>query len=154
VAAVSASLGLAQTTAAAAPAAASPAAGPPALAGQPAAALAAAVTAMVQDGKNTLQIRLDPPELGSLSIHLAVGQDAKVNVLLLAAVPQTATAFAAGADDLRQAFAASGLALGQLNVGGESGAGRDDNRRQSTARPVQLLGDATNSAAVGVRAIA
>jgi flagellar hook-length control protein FliK len=109
---------------------------------------------MVHDGKTSLQLRLDPPELGALSIHLAVGQDAKVNVLLLAAVPQTATAFAAGADDLRQAFAASGLALGQLNVGGESGAGRGDNRRQNSGQAVQLPGAAPNSAAVGVRAIA
>jgi flagellar hook-length control protein FliK len=123
-----------------------------------AAALAASVTAMVRDGTSSVTVRLDPPDLGQLSIHVAVGQDAKVNVLLIAAVPQTAQAFSAGADDLRQAFAGAGLSLGQLNVGG-GGAGSQQSRQAPRdhvfdSQPGQLGSGNSNSQPLGVRAIA
>jgi flagellar hook-length control protein FliK len=130
-----------------------------------AAALAATVTAMVKDGKSSVSMRLDPADLGSVSIHLAVGQDAKVNVLMLAAVPQTAQAFSAGADDLRQAFAAAGLALGHLDIGGGGTAGGAGTGQQSSGRVAhktpadgkpagQLNAADSNAANAGVRAIA
>jgi flagellar hook-length control protein FliK len=113
---------------------------------------------MVRDGGGSITVRLDPPDLGPLSIHVAVGQDSKVNVLLLAAVPQTAQAFSAGADDLRQAFAGAGIALGQLNVGG-GGAGSQQSRQSPRdhvfdSGPGQLGSGDSNSQPLGVRAIA
>jgi flagellar hook-length control protein FliK len=136
---------------------------PPASFGNHAASLAAAVTAMVKDGKSSVSMRLDPPALGSVSIHLAVGQDAKVNVLMLAAVPQTAQAFSAGADDLRQAFAASGLALGHLDIGGGMAGGEAGSRQKPDRQTQAETGQApagkrdaadSNHANPGVRAIA
>jgi flagellar hook-length control protein FliK len=130
------------------PAAQNPAAGN-------AAALAAAVTAMVRDGQNSVTVRLDPPELGAMSIRIAQGHDSSMNVLLLAAVPQTAHAFAAGADDLRQALASCGLALGQLNIGGgDAGSQQAPRDRGFASPPGQLATRDPNKQPVGVRAIA
>ncbi len=119
-----------------------------------AAGLAAAVTAMTREGKTALSLKLDPPALGTMSIHLAVGNDSKVNVLLVAAVPQTAQAFAAGADNLRQAFVNAGIDLGQLNVGGgkaDSQSGQPSFGQTPTDEPRR---EATPALADGVRAIA
>jgi len=149
---------------AAPPAAPASAAAPSGLAGgemgKMAAGLAAAVTAMTREGKNALSMKLEPPALGTLSIHLAVGDDAKVNVLLVAAVPQTAQAFSAGADDLRQAFVNAGIDLGQLNIGGGkadfsgAGAGSGGRREAPAAFMGEAGGEVAPALASGVRAIA
>jgi flagellar hook-length control protein FliK len=120
-----------------------------------AAALAANVTAMVQNGQNSVTVRLDPPELGSMSIRVAIGHDSQVNVLMLAAVPQTAHVLSAGADDLRQAFAGAGITLGQLNIGGGgASSGGSPGDRGKPATPGQLTLKTPNSQSAGVRAIA
>jgi flagellar hook-length control protein FliK len=72
---------------------------------------------MHQSGQNNLTLRLDPPGLGSLSIHLASSQ-AGVNVLFVPSAAPTAQLLTQNLDGLRSAMATAGLTLGQAQVGG------------------------------------
>lgn len=132
------------------------------------AALAASITAMHRNGQTSATLRLDPPGLGTLSIHLALGHAetggaGHVNLLMVPAVTQTAQLLNSGIDSLRQALAAAGLTLGQAQIGqgsqdgGQGGQnGAPDPQRSgngpavTTATPVTEV--ATNSP--GVRAYA
>jgi flagellar hook-length control protein FliK len=86
-------------------------------------AMAASIVAMYRSGQSSLVLRLDPPGLGTVSVHLALGGNADVNVLFVPAVAQTAHLLQTGLGDLRQAMAASGLTLGQAMIGGGAGGG-------------------------------
>jgi flagellar hook-length control protein FliK len=83
-------------------------------------ALAATITAMHQSGQNSLTLRLDPPGLGSLAIHLASSQSG-VNVLFVPSASPTAQLLTQNLDGLRSAMADAGLSLGQAQVGGGGG---------------------------------
>jgi flagellar hook-length control protein FliK len=109
----------------AAPASASPGVAAPAAAFTPAtpSALAASVVAMCRTGQSSLVLRLDPPGLGTLSVHVAMGSNAEVNVLFVPAVAQTAHLIHGALSDLRDAMATSGLTLGQAQIGGGSSSG-------------------------------
>lgn len=87
------------------------------------AALAAAITAMHRNGQPSAVLRLDPPDLGALSVHVAVGHDSRINVLFIPAAPQTAQILNQGLDGLRVALAASGFSLGQSDVAGDGRGG-------------------------------
>jgi flagellar hook-length control protein FliK len=78
---------------------------------------------MQQTGQNSTVLRLDPAGLGTLSVHVAVGQNGQLNVLFVPALAQTGQLLHAGMDGFRQAMTASGLNLGQADVGGQ-GAGQ------------------------------
>ena len=78
---------------------------------------------MQQTGQNSTVLRLDPAGLGTLSVHVAVGQNGQLNVLFVPALAQTGQLLHAGMDGFRQAMTASGLNLGQAEVGGQ-GAGQ------------------------------
>jgi flagellar hook-length control protein FliK len=84
-------------------------------------AMAASIIAMYRSGHSSLVLRLDPPGLGTVSVHLALGGNADVNVLFLPSVAQTAHLLQSGLADLRQAMATSGLTLGQAQIGGGAG---------------------------------
>ena len=86
-------------------------------------AMAASIVAMYRSGQSSLVLRLDPPGLGAVSVHLALGGNAVVNVLFVPAVAQTAHLLQTGLGDLRQAMAASGLTLGQAQIGGGASGG-------------------------------
>jgi flagellar hook-length control protein FliK len=92
------------------------------------AALAATITAMHQSGAHTTTLRLDPPGLGDLSVHVALGQNGQVNVLFVPSVAQTGQLLNSGMDGLRQAMAASGLSLGHASVGGQGGGNQSANQ--------------------------
>jgi flagellar hook-length control protein FliK len=114
------------------------AAGPsPAIAASQAtpAALAAAITAMHQAGQPSTVLRLDPPGLGSLAVHVALGQAGQVNVLFVPQTTQTAQLLTSGMDGLRQAMAAGGLTLGQASVGGQGAGGQGAPNQGSTSGP-------------------
>jgi len=83
--------------------------------------MAASIIAMYRSGQPSLVLRLDPPGLGSVSVHVALGGNADVNVLFVPSVAQTAHLLQTGLGDLRQAMAASGLTLGQAQIGGGGG---------------------------------
>jgi flagellar hook-length control protein FliK len=86
-------------------------------------AMAASIVAMYRSGQSSLVLRLDPPGLGTVSVHLALGGNAVVNVLFVPAVAQTSHLLQSGLGDLRQAMAASGLTLGQAQIGGGASGG-------------------------------
>jgi flagellar hook-length control protein FliK len=86
---------------------------------------------MCRNGQPSLLLRLDPPGLGALSVHVAMGSNADVNVLFVPTVAQTAHLLHGGLGDLRQAMAASGLTLGQAQVGGGGGGGGGADRGQA-----------------------
>jgi flagellar hook-length control protein FliK len=101
--------------------------------------MAASVVAMYRSGQSSLVLRLDPPGLGAVSVHLALGSNANVNVLFVPTVAQTAHLLQTGLNDLRQAMAASGLTLGQAQIGGGAsggnGGGHSETRQETTSRP-------------------
>jgi flagellar hook-length control protein FliK len=127
------------------------------------AALAASVVAMTKSGQSSLLLRLDPPGLGTLSIHVAMGANAQVNVLFVPAVAQTGHFIHGGMSDLRQALATSGITLGQAQVGGGNGGnggngnagtqGRSPNPAAALAAPMAAP-DPQEAAARGIRAVA
>jgi flagellar hook-length control protein FliK len=95
-------------------------------------------------------LRLDPPGLGSLSIHLAAGQNG-VNVLFVPSVPQTGQLLLQNMDGLRSAMQASGLSLGQAQVGGGGGQNPGNQQPRSSYSPVLIPAPTTDD---GVRAYA
>ena len=101
-----------------APPAAAPLSAAPTLTAATPAALAASITAMHHAGQGSAVLRLDPPGLGNLSVHVALGQGGQVNVLFVPALAQTAQLLNLGMDGLRHAMAATGLTLGQADVSG------------------------------------
>jgi flagellar hook-length control protein FliK len=93
---------------------------------------------MHQSGQNNLTLRLDPPGLGSLSIHLASSQ-AGVNVLFVPSAAPTAQLLTQNLDGLRSAMATAGLTLGQAQVGGGSGGTQNQGQSQTyTPQPSAL----------------
>jgi flagellar hook-length control protein FliK len=126
-------------------------------------ALAASVIAMCRNGQPSLLLRLDPPGLGALSVHVAMGSNADVNVLFVPTVAQTAHLLHGGLGDLRQAMAASGLTLGQAQIGsgggsnstGGGGTDRDQARNPATAAASPFVAPPQpENAARGARAVA
>ncbi len=106
------------------------------------AALAATVTAMHHASQTTAVLRLDPPGLGNLSVHVALGQNGQVNVLFVPSTPQTVQLLNAGLDALRQAMAATGLTLGQAGVSGggarNPGQNSASNQRGTSSTPAPI----------------
>ena len=87
---------------------------------QPSAAgLAAAVTAMHQAGHGGAMLRLDPPGLGDLAVHIATAPGGTINVLFVPTTQAGASALQTGLGGLGAALAQSGLTLGQAQVGGQ-----------------------------------
>ncbi len=98
---------------------------------QPSAAgLAAAVTAMHQAQQSGTVLRLDPPGLGHLAVHVALSPAGQVNVLFVPSTADAASALQASLPGLAPALAQSGLTLGQAQVGGQlpQGAGQNAGR--------------------------
>jgi flagellar hook-length control protein FliK len=128
------------------------------------AALAASITAMHRNGQTSALLRLDPPGLGTLSIHVALGHEnsggaGQVNLLMVPAVTQTAQLLNSGIDSLRQALAAAGLTLGQAQIGqgGQGGQNPAPDPQQAGARPASTTPAAAAEVATntpGVRAYA
>jgi flagellar hook-length control protein FliK len=145
--------GAGPAVAAAAPAAAAPAGVAPSVAATPS-ALAAAVTAMHQAGQASTTLRLDPPGLGVLSVHVGLGAGGSVNVLFVPALAQTGQMLHANMDGLRQEMAATGLTLGQAQVGGQASGGNTPQQQPAPAAPQPALSTAALEPDDGVRAYA
>jgi len=83
--------------------------------------LAATVSAMHQAGQSGTVLRIDPPGLGNLSVHVGLGQQGQINVLFVPDSAAGAQALQSGLSGLSQAMAQSGLTLGQAQIGGQFG---------------------------------
>jgi flagellar hook-length control protein FliK len=93
---------------------------------------------MHQSGQNSLTLRLDPPGLGSVAIHLASSQTG-VNVLFVPSAAPTAQLLSQNMDGLRSAMANAGLTLGQAQVGGGSGGMQNQGQSQTYTPPPSAL---------------
>jgi flagellar hook-length control protein FliK len=111
-------------------------------------ALAAAVMAMHQGGQSTAILRLDPPDLGSLTVHLTM-QNGQVNVLFTPSSAQTGQLLHANLDNLRQSMASAGLNLGQADVG-QGGAGNPGGQQQGGQNTSGSMPQSYASAEYGV----
>lgn len=100
-----------------------------------AAGLAAAVTAMHQAGQNGALLRLDPPGLGDLSVHVALGQSGQVNVLFIPSSQAASSVLQNNLSGLGSALAQSGLTLGQAQVGGQFNGQFNQNAGQGAYQP-------------------
>lgn len=78
---------------------------------------------MTGSGHSSTVLRLAPPDLGTLSIHVAYAADASVNVVFVPSTSQTAQLLSGGMEGLRHAMATAGLTLGQAQIGGGTGGG-------------------------------
>ena len=74
------------------------------------------VTWVARDGGQTAHIRLDPPELGSLTVKISVDKDATTQVSFVAATPQARDMIEGQMHRLREMLAQQGMELNQVNV--------------------------------------
>ena len=119
---------------AAAPAAAGPNNTPATV---PLAGLALEIAARAQSGRNHFEIRLDPPELGRIHVHLDVDKSGQVTSRLVVDRAETLDALRRDAADLERALQQAGLKTGdsglQFTLRDQSFAGRDDNSTPANA---------------------
>lgn len=71
---------------------------------------------VARDGGQTAHIRLDPPELGSLTVKISVDKDAATQVSFVAATPQARDMIEGQMHRLREMLAQQGMELNQVNV--------------------------------------
>jgi chemotaxis protein MotD len=94
------------------PAAAAPAGPPPPMAqaaAVPLAGVAIQIVSMAQAGTNHFEIRLDPPELGRIEVHLAVDRDGHTTTSLIADRSDTLDLLRRDASGLERALQDAGL---------------------------------------------
>lgn len=71
---------------------------------------------LARDGGHTAHIRLDPPELGSLTVKISVDNDANTQVSFLAATPQSRDLLESQMSRLRDMLAQQGMDLSKADV--------------------------------------
>jgi len=101
-----------------------------------AAALAEQIETMVEDEVWQMKLRLDPPRLGTVDVHLAV-RDQQVALSLVSGDAQARMLLAQALPELSNALAAKGLQLMGADVGQSSSQGRDDAPARRVARPAR-----------------
>ena len=105
------------------------------------ASLAVNIAAKSQDGLKQFDIRLDPPELGRVEVHLSVDATGKAQATLIADRPQTLQLLQNDSGNLGRALKDAGLNVadnglsfslrGQDRQGGDSGSGPQRGRSLS-----------------------
>jgi len=100
------------------------------------AALATAIAAKSAAGTKTFDIRMDPPELGRVDVHLSVDRDGKVQAMLSAEHPQTLELLQRDSQHLERALKDAGLDLSNnsLNFSLKGDGRQGDGGGASTAR--------------------
>ena len=93
---------------------------------------------MVGGNVQTAEIRLDPPELGALDIKIKITNDI-ASVHITSPHAQVRDALETAVPKLREMFADSGVALGDVNVGQESFAQQENTREENSLSPVTQL---------------
>ncbi|NLQ16541.1 flagellar hook-length control protein FliK [Marinomonas sp. M1K-6] len=71
---------------------------------------------VARDGGHTAHIRLDPPELGSLTVKISVDSDSNAQVSFVAATPQARDLLEAQMGRLREMLAQQGMDLSRAEV--------------------------------------
>ncbi len=86
-------------------------------------ALAATILALSRSGHPSAVLRLDPPELGSLSVHVTLAGESSVNLVFVTSTPQATQLLSSTMSDLGQAMTNVGMTLGHTHVGGDQAGG-------------------------------
>lgn len=112
------------------------------------AALSATISALHHAGQDAILLRLDPPNLGHLSIQLKMDSQGAVNVLFVPSTSDATQALQGSLSHLGAAMAQSGLTLGQANIGGQFSQSGGHNGQQGGQMPFrQTSGIKASSAA-------
>ena len=90
------------------------------------------LTAMVSEGRNEAQIRLDPPELGALAVRITT-HEAGVTVQFNSDQAQVRDLLQSEASRLRAALEQQGMNLVDVNVGSDSGQASDSQSERGFA---------------------
>ena len=77
------------------------------------------LVAMITEGRQEAQIRLDPPELGTIGVRLVI-EESGVSVQMASAVPQVRELLDVQSDRLRVALESQGYDQVDVNVGSDS----------------------------------
>jgi len=106
-------------------------------------ALAAQIVAKAASGAKTFEIRLDPPELGRVEVHLTVSHDGKAEATLTAERPETVALLQRDSQNLERTLKEAGLDVsnsslnfslkGEERQGDGGGASRAHTRNLSDA---------------------
>jgi hypothetical protein len=114
-----------------------------ALAPVPVSGLAVEIAAQARDGKSRFEIRLDPPELGRIDVHLHVDRDGTVTSRLVVERSETLDLLKRDAPNLERALQNAGLKTGDQGLEfslRHHGAGRhQDNGQDNGARGNRVI---------------
>jgi chemotaxis protein MotD len=118
-------------------------------------ALAAAIAAKSAAGTKTFDIRMDPPELGRVDVHLSVDRDGKVQATISADQPQTLALLQKDSHNLERSLKDAGLDLSNnslnFSLKGEGrqgdGGGASMARARSLPDAVVARAEAANASA-------
>jgi flagellar hook-length control protein FliK len=121
-------------------------------------ALATAILAKSAAGTKTFDIRMDPPELGRVDVHLSVDRDGKVQALLSAEHPQTLAILQRDSQNLERALKDAGLNLSNnslnFSLKGEGrqgdGGGAFTARARSLPNAVVARAEAANASEINL----
>lgn len=98
---------------------------------------------VVRDGGHTAHIRLDPPELGSLTVKVSVDSDSNTQVSFVAATPQARDLLEGQMGRLREMLAQQGMDLSRADVDvsqqDTSNAQDRDNNQNNTANQNNIV---------------
>ncbi|OED41064.1 hypothetical protein ACH42_15010 [Endozoicomonas sp. (ex Bugula neritina AB1)] len=104
-------------------------------------ALGQRLVMMVGEQRQEAQLRLDPPDLGSLGVKLVV-EERGVSIQFNSAIPQVRDMLEAQADRLRVAMSMQGLDLVDVNVGDDAHSG--EHSKQQSGEPSSSFGGLAN----------
>lgn len=99
------------------------------------AALSATITALHQSNQSSVMLRLDPPDLGHLSVQIKMDAHGSINVLFVPTTADAAQTLQASLHQLGGIMAQSGLTLSQAEVGGQFSQSGGQNGQQSGYTP-------------------
>ena len=99
------------------------------------AALSATITALHQSGQSSVMLRLDPPDLGHLSVQIKMDMQGGLNVLFVPTSADAAQTLQSSLHQLGGIMAQSGLTLSQAEVGGQFSQSGGQNGQQSGYTP-------------------
>src|SRR5262249_15010187 len=110
----------------------------------PIAGLAVEIVARARDGKNRFEIRLDPPELGRIDVHLHIDRDGNVSSRLVVERSETLDLLRRDAPSLARALDNAGLKTGQQGLEfslRDQAFGRDQGNRNEAGLSRVLIPD-------------
>jgi flagellar hook-length control protein FliK len=108
----------------------------------PVAGLAVEIVARARDGQNRFEIRLDPPELGRVDVHLRVDRDGNVSSRLIVERSETLDLLRRDAPSLERALQNAGLKTGEQGLQfslRDQMLGREHNDRQAPSGAARVV---------------